>query len=258
LSKLIEALISSMIRAGPSAKRPPHKALGSDAFGSAFAAAAGTADAAGDGFFMIDRLGGIRIVALSLALVVAAAVGWLVVVKGPLAAADRPPLTGQMRKFTLHETPRPAPEVAFQDAAGKRIDLGEFHGRLVLVNLWATWCAPCVEEMPSLERLQAALGGDDFTILAVSSDRAGQKVVAPFLEKHGLKRLPIYLDPDSAFTRSTGARGLPTSILVDREGREVGRFEGAADWDSGDATALIRFYLKPRGQAQPPLLKASG
>jgi thiol-disulfide isomerase/thioredoxin len=194
---------------------------------------------------------------VSAALVAGAIGGWLMM-KGPLAAGDRPPLAGQMKKFSLHETPRPAPEAAFQTTDGKRVDLGEFHGRLILVNLWATWCPPCVEEMPSLERLQAALGSDDFTVVAISSDRTGLKVVSPFLEKHGLQRLPIYLDPDTSFTRSTGARGLPTSLLIDRDGRELGRFEGAADWDSGDATALIRYYLKPRGQAQPPLLKASG
>ena len=182
---------------------------------------------------------------------------WLVAVKGPLAANDRPPLAGQMRKFTLHETPRPAPAASFQDKDGAPIDLAKFRGRVVLVNLWATWCPPCVEEMPSLERLQARLGGADFSILAVSSDRTGLKAVAPFLDKYGLSMLPIYLDPDSAFTRSTGARGLPTSILIDRDGREVGRFEGAADWDGPDAASLLKFYLKPRDQ-QAPLVKTSG
>src|SRR5260221_11282544 len=112
-----------MIWAGPLAKRPPHRALGPAALGSARFTAARNADAAGVFGFMMDRRGGVRVLVLTLALVAAATSGWLVVVNGPLAAGDRPPLAGQMKKFTLHETPRPAPEVGFQDTAGKRIDL---------------------------------------------------------------------------------------------------------------------------------------
>ncbi|MBI1777398.1 MAG: TlpA family protein disulfide reductase [Proteobacteria bacterium] len=206
----------------------------------------------------MDRVRGLRIWVLGVALLATAAIGW-VVIAGPLAAGDRPPLTGQMRKFTLHEAPRPAPEGGFQDREGKRVPLGQFLGQVVLVNLWATWCAPCVEEMPSLERLQASLGGKDFTIIAVSSDRAGNKAVTPFLEKLALKLLPIYLDPDSSFTRGTGARGLPTSILIDRDGREVGRLEGAAAWDSPEAAALIRHYLAPaKPSGGPAVIKTGG
>jgi thiol-disulfide isomerase/thioredoxin len=215
-----------------------------------------TADAAGDFGFMIDRRRGIRILVLASALVAAVGGGWLAVVDGPLAAGDRPPLNGQMRKFTLHETPRPAPAAGFQATDGSRIDLTRFKGQVVLVNLWATWCPPCVEEMPSLERLQARLGGAGFTVLAISSDRTGLKAVTPFLDKYRLQQLPVYLDPDSAFTRSTGARGLPTSILIDRQGRELGRFEGAADWDGPDAGQLLDFYVKPRDSQ--PLVKTSG
>jgi thiol-disulfide isomerase/thioredoxin len=205
---------------------------------------------------MFDRRRGIRILVLALALIAAAGGGWIAVMDGPLAAGDRPPLAGQMRKFTLHETPRPAPAASFQQQDGTRVDLSRFQGQVVLVNLWATWCPPCVEEMPSLERLQARLGAASFTVLAISSDRTGLKAVTPFLDKYALKQLPVYLDPDSAFTRSTGARGLPTSILIDRQGREIGRFEGAADWDGPDAQHLLDFYVKPRDSQ--PLVKTSG
>src|SRR6266403_886929 len=88
-----------------------------------------------------------------------------------------------LRQFIPTDPPRPAPEIAFADGAGKTVSLADFRGRVVLVNLWATWCEPCIREMPSLDRLQAALGGDDFAILLVSQDRGGDSVVGPFFEK---------------------------------------------------------------------------
>jgi thiol-disulfide isomerase/thioredoxin len=182
---------------------------------------------------------------------------------GQLSAAEdasRPPLTGEMRKFTPTDPPRPAPDIGFGDLMGKDHSLADWRGQVVLVNLWATWCQPCVEEMPALGRLQATLGGRDFTVLALSSDRGGGRVVEPFLEKMKLEGLPVFLDPKSAVVRAFGARGLPTSILIDREGREVGRLEGAAAWDSAAAAALIRHYIGG-GRPKPgtdPIIKTSG
>jgi len=170
--------------------------------------------------------------------------GGLALAAAGTARADaRPPLAGQMKKFTLHPTPRPAPEAAFKTKDGEAAKLADFKGRVLLVNYWATWCSPCVAEMPSLDRLEASLGGPGFAVLPIASDRAGLKVVEPFYEKTGLKRLPIYLDQDMKFTRSSGVRGLPTTLLIDRAGREVGRMEGDAAWDSTDAEALIRHYV---------------
>ena len=163
------------------------------------------------------------------------------------AGGDTPPVLGQ---FIPTDPPRPAPAVAVVDGAGKRLTLGDFHGRVVLVNLWATWCQPCVREMPSLDRLRAAIADRDFAILLVSQDRGGDKVVAPFFAKLGLTRLATYLDPQSAVGRAFQVRGLPTSILVDREGNELGRVEGALDWDGAAAQALLRWHIA-RGARKP-------
>jgi len=128
----------------------------------------------------------------------------------------------------------------FIDGAGAARSLAEWRGRVVLVNLWATWCAPCVEEMPALDRIAARLGGPDFDVVAISVDRQGAAVVAPFLGKLGLTRLAPYLDPSNAAVRVLGAPGLPVSVVLDREGRELGRVLGAAEWDSPAFEALLR------------------
>jgi thiol-disulfide isomerase/thioredoxin len=150
------------------------------------------------------------------------------------AAADQLPLG----EFIPASPPRPAPTVSFADAEGKTLSLSGFAGKLVLVNLWATWCAPCRKEMPSLERLQTRLG-DKIAILAISEDRGGSKAVAPFAAKLGLKAVKTYLDPQSAVGRAFKVDGLPTSVLIDRQGRVLGRVEGAAEWDSPKMLAVL-------------------
>ena len=157
--------------------------------------------------------------------------------------------------FAPDPSPAPAPESAFLDGDGNRVGLGDFQGKVVLLNLWATWCPPCVSEMPSLDRLQARLGGEDFQVVAVSEDTGGRAVVAPFFARHGLDHLSVYLDPDAALPGLWGSSGLPTSILIDREGRVLGRMEGAADWDSPAALSLIRHVL---GQSKEPMERARG
>ncbi len=141
-------------------------------------------------------------------------------------------------EFLPASRPRPAPPVVFTDADGKTLSLRDFAGKLVLVNLWATWCAPCRREMPSLERLQTRLG-DKITILAISEDRGGNKAVAPFIAKLGHKVVKTYLDPESAVGRAFKVDGLPTSFLIDRQGRVLGRVEGEAEWDSPKMLAII-------------------
>ncbi|MCG8543531.1 MAG: TlpA family protein disulfide reductase [Alphaproteobacteria bacterium] len=155
-----------------------------------------------------------------------------------------PPLDGWMQQFTLNDPPLPVPDTAVRNGDGQPVRLADFKGRVVLVNFWATWCAPCIREMPSLDRLQAAMGGNGFTVFAVNEDRNGAKVAAPFLEKLGVKNLGINLDDKMAFARSLGVRGLPASFLVDRNGRIVGALHGLAEWDSDEAKALIRFYME--------------
>ncbi|HXE27300.1 MAG TPA: TlpA disulfide reductase family protein [Stellaceae bacterium] len=145
-------------------------------------------------------------------------------------------------QFTALTASLPAPALVFTTRDGVQKHLADFKGKLVLVNLWATWCAPCVEEMPSLDRLQAKLG-DKLTILAISEDRQGEKVVSPFLAKIGIQHLAIFLDPKSAATNEFGAQGLPTSYLIARDGTIVGKEEGGATWDSGEMIAKLTPYL---------------
>ena len=166
-----------------------------------------------------------------------------------------PPLGGWMEQFNVIEAPGPVPDVAFEDGAGRKITLRDFAGRVVLVNFWATWCAPCVREMPSLDRLQARLGGKDFTVVAVDEDRDGRVVGKPFLAKLGLRNLDFYLDHRMALSRALGVRGLPTSVLIDRNSRVVGRLDGLAEWDTPEAEALIRYFageLRPKSDINPP------
>ncbi|HVH78555.1 MAG TPA: TlpA disulfide reductase family protein [Stellaceae bacterium] len=124
------------------------------------------------------------------------------------------------------------------------VALGDFKGHFVLLNLWATWCQPCLKEMPSLIELQSRLGSA-LTVLAVSEDRVGADIVKPFVEKHDLGKLKVYLDPKSAAIHAFSARGLPTSILIDGDGKVLGRVEGAAEWDSDKMRAVLAKLMPP-------------
>ena len=161
--------------------------------------------------------------------------------------APAPSLAGEgagqsLGQFTALSAPLPAPVLSFTTREGAQKQLSDFKGKLVLVNLWATWCGPCVEEMPSLDRLQAKLS-DKLTILAISEDRQGETVVAPFLQKNGIQHLAIFLDPKAAATNAFSAQGLPTSYLIARDGTIVGKEEGGAAWDSSEMVAKLQPYL---------------
>ena len=145
-------------------------------------------------------------------------------------------------QFTALSQPLPAPALAFTTRDGGEKQLADFKGRVLLVNLWATWCGPCVEEMPALERLQAQLG-DKLTILAISEDRQGEAAVAPFLAKNDIKQLAIYLDPKAAATSAFGAEGLPTSYLIAADGTILGKEEGGAKWDDAAMVAKLTPYI---------------
>ncbi len=146
---------------------------------------------------------------------------------------------GGVSKLVRVSPPRPLGTVAFEDAGRRPHSLSEWKGKVVLVNLWATWCAPCKEEMPSLNRLQSKLGGPDFAVVAVSLDRGGTERPAKFL-KDAAPSLQLYLDKTGRLMKTLRAPGLPVSVLVDREGREIARLAGAAPWDGPDAEAVIR------------------
>jgi thiol-disulfide isomerase/thioredoxin len=160
-----------------------------------------------------------------------------------IAAAAGPLATGDVAALMVSERPEPAPALTFTDADGKRRSLSEWAGRAVLVNLWATWCAPCRHEMPALDRLQADLGGEAFEVVAINIDAGGAEKPMKFLKEVGVTHLGFYADHSTAVFRDLKkagkAFGLPTTLLVDTEGCLIGHMAGPAEWDSADAKALI-------------------
>jgi len=146
--------------------------------------------------------------------------------------------------FVLHEASKPVPALSFIDAAGQEVSLGTFRGKTILLNIWATWCLPCREEMPALERLEKKLGGSDFQVVALSIDGGGLPKVNAFYEEFGLKSLRIYVDPSMKASYALGAVGIPTALLINPEGLEVGRFVGPAEWDSPELTEIIQQQLQ--------------
>jgi len=148
----------------------------------------------------------------------------------------------RLGEFIPNSPPIPAPTISVVDLAGNTVSLSDFAGRLVLINFWATWCEPCLREMPSLERMQSRLG-NKITVVAISEDRGGSKTVEPFINKLGLKSFKTYLDPKSDAGRAFKVAGLPTSFLIDREGRALGRVEGAAEWDSPKLLGILKSVL---------------
>ena len=158
------------------------------------------------------------------------------------AALAAEPDTIKPGEFIPASPPQPAPEVSFTDLKGNWVALADFKGKLVLVNLWATWCQPCLKEMPSLEKLQTDQA-DKLTVAAISEDRGGNQVVEPFVAKLGLDKVKIYLDPKSAVGHAFSVRGLPTTLVIDAEGRLIGRVEGAAEWDSAKMAAALQPFL---------------
>jgi thiol-disulfide isomerase/thioredoxin len=163
---------------------------------------------------------------------------------GGLAAEDDPgvPERARLGVFIPASPLLPAPAISFVDLAGNTASLSEFAGKIVLVNLWATWCEPCLREMPSLERVQSHFG-DKIAVVAISEDHGGRKTVEPFIDKLGLKSVKIYLDPKSAMERAFKVQGLPTSFLIDRGGRVLGQVDGAAEWDAPKLLEVLKSFL---------------
>lgn len=182
---------------------------------------------------------------ISLAAILAVFAGLLAWNLPGAAAPARAALSvGQMQNFTFLDTPESVPDISFVDGEGRELGLADFHGKFVLVNLWATWCGPCRREMPSLDRLQARLSGGDFTVLALSQDRKGVDAVAKFLNEINVSNLGVYVDSRARSARKLGAIGLPTTVLLDREGRMIGRLVGPAEWDSDEAAHLIKAVIR--------------
>lgn len=152
----------------------------------------------------------------------------------------------QDSNLVFQDKPRPLPDIAFQDEAGATHKLAEFRGKTVLLNIWATWCWPCRKEMPTLDRLQAALGGKRFEVVALSIDMEGLDKVKKFIADLSIQHLPIYIDPTSRVTGDLGVSGLPTTLLIDPSGEELARLIGPAEWDSADMQTLLKKYIQPK------------
>lgn len=149
--------------------------------------------------------------------------------------------------LSVFDQPRPVPEIRFQDDQGHGLTLADFRGRVVLLNVWATWCVPCRQEMPALDRLEARLGSKDFLVIALSIDRKGVDAVRDFYREVGVEKLAIYLDPSGKGSQGLAVPGVPTTLLIDQEGREVARKMGATEWDGPEIVSLIERTI--RGQS---------
>jgi thiol-disulfide isomerase/thioredoxin len=164
----------------------------------------------------------------------------------PSAAADSGQSSlksGKMAAFVEKKTPQPLPDITFQDANGKDVKLSSFKGKTILLNLWATWCSPCREEMPSLNRLEEALGSDKFEVIALSLDRKGYEASRKFLDDVKADKVKLYVDPTAKQGMELKLLGMPTTLLINKDGLEVGRLAGAAEWDSDDAKKLIQSVM---------------
>ena len=162
----------------------------------------------------------------------------------PTASVSAVSASANPLELSVFDQPRPVPEIRFQDDQGGDRTLDDFRGRVVLLNVWATWCVPCRQEMPTMDRLQARLGGNDFLVIALSIDRKGIEAVRAFYQEVGVGKLAIYVDPSGKGSHSLAIRGLPTRLLIDRDGREVARKIGPAEWDSPEIIALVERTMR--------------
>ena len=160
------------------------------------------------------------------------------------AASLEPLVGGEVAAFLLSAQPAKLSDLAFTGADGAPATLGAFKGKVALVNLWATWCVPCRQEMPALDRLQAALGGEDFSVVPISIDIGDPARPAEFLQSIGVKNLPLLTDRTTKIFEELKGRGLalglPVTLLLDRNGCSLGHINGPAEWDSADGQRLIR------------------
>ena len=161
----------------------------------------------------------------------------------PVACASPPPALG---RYQPAKEGKHIPTTAFMDADGHEKPLADLRGQGLVVNFWATWCAPCVKEMPALDRMAGAAPDRGLRVLALSADREGASVVRQFYDVNGIRHLPVAIDKMSRVARAIGIDGLPTTVLYDAEGRERGRITGVAEWDTPAAIAFLGDCLAGR------------
>jgi thiol-disulfide isomerase/thioredoxin len=167
------------------------------------------------------------------------------------SAAAEPPERVGPNGFLLWGNPRDVADISFEDGDGTPMTLADFEGKLVLLNIWATWCGPCREEMPTLDALQAELGGTDFEVVALSIDRQGIEVVNDFYQEVGIEHLAPYVDPTGMASADLGAVGIPTTLLLDRQGKEIGRLVGEAEWDTPEMIDFLTETIETTKEEAP-------
>lgn len=141
--------------------------------------------------------------------------------------------------------PRPLPNLTFHYGNGRQVQLSDFRGKFLLLNVWASWCTPCVKEMPALDRLQAERGARDFEVIALSIDREGLPAVEAFFQKTGIRHLKVYVDPSSNISATFAVSAIPTTLLIDVDGREIARTAGAREWDDPRMIEFLDRILRP-------------
>lgn len=152
---------------------------------------------------------------------------------------------GDMRKLIFHETPQAVTTAAFDHADGSKATLENLQGKWILLNFWATWCAPCRHEMPMLSELQEEFGGDAFDVVTIATGRNPPAAIGKFFDEVGISNLPHHRDPKQALAAQMGIFGLPITVLISPEGEEVARLRGDADWSSDSAKAIIAALTAP-------------
>jgi len=150
---------------------------------------------------------------------------------------------GDMKKLNFHAEPVAVSDAVFTDRDGAEFTLADWQGKIVLLNFWATWCAPCRHEMPSLDALQGELGGDAFEVVTLATGRNAVPGIERFFEEESIVNLPILLDPKQAVAREMAVLGLPITVILNREGQEIARLRGDALWDSDSAKAILRALI---------------
>ncbi|MEQ1864718.1 MAG: TlpA disulfide reductase family protein [Micropepsaceae bacterium] len=181
----------------------------------------------------------IRIVLLVLAGAIVAAAAFAVYMIAGLDDEEPAKTLGGVGNFIAAREVRAAPTLKFLGEDGEQLNLEKFRGSIVVLNLWATWCAPCLEEMPTLDRLQQQLKPLGVVVVALSLDRGGPKAVREYFDQNGIDHLDVYVDPSMEAQSDLNVIGLPTTILIDREGNERGRLVGPAAWDDAKAADLV-------------------
>ncbi len=164
-------------------------------------------------------------------------------------ADSGPPIAGQIQNYEPLDAPLPVPDVAVLARKDGPITLDRFKGKFVVLNFWATWCGPCIRELPSLERLNTALGGEKAQVVLISQDRGGFKQTDRFLKKLKVDFPENFIDERLKFSRAIGVVSLPTTIFIGADGMEVGRLVGSAEWDSPEALELINWYVDRAGNS---------